>query len=150
MSAKLHFVTLARRAGSMVEPKCTDSLAAWLSVLKREGRRDLVSSGGKGTTYEGDDLVYTAAGRIQCVCVVSADYCRELESRALEAEHEARRQYLQAGRLAEETASATPAAATTAPASPLQPEAVMVRVTVHNLTRLHAHDILHCVCHVAA
>jgi len=122
-SPKLHFETLARRAGSKIDPTGTDSLTSWLSALKREGRRDLVSSGGGIGTYEGPELVYTAAGRIQNVCLVSADYCRALESRALEAKHAARRPDGKADRLAEEPAS--PVAATaTATVSPPLPEAV--------------------------
>lgn len=78
---RLRFETLARRAGTKLDPKCVDSLATWLSHLKRVGRTDLVKR------FEG---VGIGRGQIQCVCVVSADCCLKLESDALEREKFAR------------------------------------------------------------
>jgi hypothetical protein len=79
LTARLRFEGFARRAGTKIDPQCMDSLAAWLSLLKRKGRRDLVKYGSE-----------PGRGQIQCVCAVSADYCLFLENQAVEAERIAR------------------------------------------------------------
>jgi len=79
LTARLRFETLARRAGTKTDPHCLNSLWAWLSLLKRNGRKDLVKYGRE-----------PGHGQIQCVCAVSADYCLVLEARAIEAERRAK------------------------------------------------------------
>jgi hypothetical protein len=80
LSPRLRFEALARRSGSRLDPHCSDPFIAWLGAL-REVKSDLVSSSGIVGTFP--------AGRIQCVCAVSADYCKLLESVALQQEHAA-------------------------------------------------------------
>src|SRR5579862_114263 len=85
LSARLEFKALAQRAGAKIDPESDDTYAAWLSRLKREGRKELVLI---GATYPSGDMT---RGQIQNVCRVSADYCKVLESKALRTEQQEKR-----------------------------------------------------------
>ncbi len=82
-SARVEFESIARRAGSQVDPS-EDSLDCWLRLLRRESPNVRPSHLVEQT---GDtDPQHHDAGRIIALCRASTDLCKVLESRALEAE----------------------------------------------------------------
>ena len=88
VTLRIRFETLARRAATRLPNKRSpDLLIAWLEALREDGRDfrlcdsfpyELNDDGSKGATY--------IIGNIDRLCEASANFCRKLESAALQAE----------------------------------------------------------------
>jgi hypothetical protein len=88
-SPRLQFEALARRGASkLTNDEGSDLLIAWLEALRKDGTdfhfgptsTELTDDGSPGTTW--------IFGDIHGLCEASANYCKKLESAALQAEFE--------------------------------------------------------------
>jgi hypothetical protein len=85
-TATIQFETLARRAGSaLLDPGHDNLLIAWLEVLRRGSPNFKRMHGGFEPNDDGSETHHDR-GIIEHVCEASANYCSEMEGKAVEAE----------------------------------------------------------------
>ncbi len=84
-STRVEFEAVARRAGIAIDPS-VDSLAAWLEALKNQMPTVVASRHAVHRRADGSVATFTVGGSITNVCRESADFCRLLEAKAIEAE----------------------------------------------------------------
>jgi hypothetical protein len=83
----IHFETLARRGASALPgADGSELLQAWLEALKSVSSTFRLELSGIEQNADGSEGAHHYTGTIVRVCEASADYCREMEGRALEAE----------------------------------------------------------------
>jgi hypothetical protein len=92
-SLRIQFEAIARRAAiGLLDKRSSDLLIAWLEAIRADGRgfemsnslpTEINDDGSRGATY--------CLGSIRGVCEASANFCRVLESLALQAEFDEKR-----------------------------------------------------------
>jgi hypothetical protein len=82
---RLEFEALARRGGAKIDPGI-DSFLAWLETLRSEGLNSASMQPVAQIGEAGTPTAFHYSGTIVRLSAASADLCRILESRALEAE----------------------------------------------------------------
>jgi DNA-binding XRE family transcriptional regulator len=84
-----HFESLARRAAVEIPNKETsDLLIAWLEALRQDGSNFIMGPYLIEKNEDGSEAAHYLTGSIYDACEASANFCRKLESRALQTEFE--------------------------------------------------------------
>jgi hypothetical protein len=85
------FEVLAARAGAALDSESSDFRVTWLNLLRKESPNSRPATSGIEKRPDGTQARYVS-GSIANVCEASANYCSELEGRALEAEFQERQE----------------------------------------------------------
>jgi hypothetical protein len=75
-----------RAASALSDPDSSDLLIAWLEALRLKSGNFKLGRDGIEQNADGSEGTYHLTGTIERICEASADYCRELEGKGLEAE----------------------------------------------------------------
>jgi hypothetical protein len=85
-ASTIEFEILAKHAASALPDAGSSDVIAWLEVLRLKSGRFKLENGGIEQNADGTDGAEHLRGTIPHLCAVSAEYCHQLESKAMDAE----------------------------------------------------------------